>query len=229
MEIYVGLDLSKNHYGLTLFKEDKVFLYYVYIKPFTKTELKKLGNSITDSISVDEDITKDNLSFKKIKINVNPEINQIGLDALKSKNINSTIQTILKEHSHSNEDKIYVSLEDYIIINNGIVSLVHTTEQFKYDFLKEENRRLFLCCNASWKKLLGKEASKKPTGKDRYENLKNFIRTSHNDIHDFMVSLNQNDDVIKDLIDSWGLAMAWRHKDNPIFKVSYSKRIFNSY
>lgn len=232
MTIFAGLDLSKNHYGFTFIEPDgTTVLAYVRIKDMSKKQLELY----TDLDYVyDLNIGKEAPGFRYYSciISINTNLNKVMIDKAKSNAINLTIKKLLgiEEYLFENDD-VFLSLEDYIVMNNGIVSLVHTTEQFKYDFLSEAKpRTLFLCCNASWKKLLGELASKKPTGKDKYENIKLSIKNNHTELYNFlsMIRKDTNEDTLKDLIDSWALAMAGTHKNNPSFKVKYSKRIFTN-
>lgn len=233
MTLYAGLDLSKNHYGFSFIQPDgTVVLAYTRIKDMTKKEMTEHSDL---DYYYDLNLGKEVPGFRFLTcvIHTNTNLNKVMSDKAKSYAINLTIKEILKmEETAFNDDDVFLSLEDYIVMNNGIVSLVHTTEQFKYDFLndKGKDKTLFLCCNASWKKLLGSLASKKPTGKDRYENIKLSIKNNQPNLWDFlsMIRNSTNEDTLKDLIDSWALAMAGTHKDEPSFKINYAKRLFTN-
>lgn len=235
--IYAGLDLSKNHYGLTILhsdSEEKNFYCYTSISNMTKKQVKEFNDEPYKTLVTS---IYSSPNYIETEIRVNPRLNKLEMDAIKSKAINESIICLFKKWGNMDlaNDELFLSLEDYIVMNNGIVSLVHTTEDFKYRFLSDtsdyiypENRTIFLCCNSTWKKLMGKEASTKPTGKDRYENIKNCIKHSYPNTQkciDYLYNTHVKEDVIKDVIDSFGLANTGTKKDLPLFK-NYSKRIF---
>ena len=236
--IYAGLDLSKNHFGLTILNSDEPeFNVYCYtsIANMTKKQVKEYNDKPYEMIVTD--VYSKHPNYIRIEIRVNPNLNKLEMDSVKSKAINETIIWLFKMWGNIEleEDELFLSLEDYIVMNNGIVSLVHTTEEFKYRFLSDDynniyplNRTIFLCCNSTWKKLLGKEASAKPTGKDRYENIKSCIKHNYPNIQECLDKLDEikaSEDIKKDIIDSFGLANAGTKRYLPLFK-NYSKRIF---
>lgn len=242
--IFAGLDLSKNHFGLTLLnnidKDNQLEnLYsYVSISNMTKKQVKETNDApyCVSTTAMGGMYGPDKTANYAIyDIRINPRLNRIEMDAVKSIAINKLILYIFRLWTDLQpDDELFVSLEDYIVMNNGIVSLVHTTEDFKYRFLSSDydymypkNRTLFLCCNSTWKKLLGKEASAKPTGKDRYENIKNYIKNNEPECYDILTSAlkDKSEDVRKDIIDSWALAKAGMKRDLPLFR-NYSKRLF---
>lgn len=235
---YAGLDLSKNHFGLTIINtaEEEFNVYsYTSIANMTKKQVKEYDDRPFEIII--PDAFSNHPNYIRTEIRVNPRLNKLEMDAVKSKAINLAIIWLFKMWGKMDleEDELFLSLEDYIVMNNGIVSLVHTTEDFKYRFFSDSsndiypmNRTLFLCCNSTWKKLMGKEASSKPTGKDRYENIKNCIKHNYPTFQECLDKLDEikaSEDIKKDVIDSWGLANAGTKKDSPLFK-SYTKRIF---
>jgi len=223
----IGVDLSKNHFGFChIDKEGKTTLRYVYFKEYLQKERKEnLKNPRQYFKTIEREVKENEFTFEKIKFSYdNKNYNQIQSDALKSKlNLN-----LLEEYLLSIDGPKFVVLEDYVMQGGKIVQLVHVGESFKYQFTDKEKWKsviLFLCPVQTWRSSMCGHIHSAPGCKQTpYEKIDIALR-DNDKTYQFIKTLNETDDVVKDLIDCYGLARMHKHY-NEIFLAQYSNRIF---
>jgi len=222
MQVF-GIDLSKNHFGFCHISETgKTTLRYVYFKEYLQKEQKQnLGRYAKVQERV---IDNDKFLFEKIRFSYdNKNYNQIQMDALKSQ-LNLSL---LEDYIAIVDGPKFVVLEDYVMQGERIVQLVHVGESFKYQFANKEKWKsviLYLCPSVSWKAATWSKLKLPPGHKlDAYEKIDMALKDD--ETYQYIKSLQEREDVTKDLIDSYGLARMHRYYSE-VFLATNSKRIF---
>jgi len=218
----LGVDLSKNHYGLcTIFDDGKIEFNYSYFKPFLVRD-KPTAFHVR---SVDRLVIDGNYKYEEVCHKYDDKTNNSMLvDAYKS----DIFIDSLKKHLSQIYGPVFISLEDYVA-GDKIIQLVHVTESFKYLVAKkyvDKTATIMLCPNVTWKKYLGRGMPlKSDDKKDPYKEIKRCMALQYKEVNRFIESLNVKQDIFKDLIDSFGLANVYASY-SPIFEVTYKKRLF---
>lgn len=219
----VGVDLSKNHYGLCHIETNgKINFIYSYFKPY----LKKLDKDRQEQFYqvIEREENNEHFSFKKIRYSYDDKkYNVIECDSLKSRiNIKALTEYLENNVSHSK----MVILEDYVSSGTKVMQLVHTAESFKYYLVNNGNKSgliLFICPVVTWRKFLWADIDLKTD--DAYVKINLALEKFHKDVHTFMYSLGEPWDVTKEMIDSYSLANMKRHYGE-MFKKQYNNRIY---
>ena len=216
----LGVDLSKNHYGIChIDKDDNIHFIYSYFKPFLKKDYKTRNTQWYSVIERSETIGK--FSFEKIRFNYDDKnYNEIKCDALKSE-LNVKSLTAYLENI-KNETKLIV-LEDYVMSGQKIVQLVHVTESFKYHLKNKQGLILFICPVSTWRKYMWSQIELKTD--DPYEKINKALELYHKEVRDFIHNLGEPWDVVKEMIDSYGLANIKNHYGE-LFLKTYTNRIY---
>lgn len=219
----IGVDLSKNHFGFChVNKNGKITLRYVYFKEYLQKERKtQLGQYFQIKERV---LETEKYCFEKIKVGYdNDKYNQIESDALKSQ----IALRLLEEYLINIDGPKFVVLEDYIMSGTKIVQLVHIGESFKYQFTNKEKWKsvvLFVCSLQTWQaSLCGHIKTPKGIKQTPYEKI--AIALKDDPTYQFIQSLQESNEVNKDLIDSFGLANMYKHY-NEVFLAKYAHRIY---
>jgi hypothetical protein len=217
----IGVDLSKNHFGLCRIGEDgKIDFVYLYYKDYLKRD-QSLSESWYKTIEMD--VKDDNFTFKKIRISYNSKKeNQIWCDSLKSKISLKEIRSFLDEKKGS---KLIV-LEDYVMNGTKVVQLVHVGESFKYQLSEricDDPHILFICPVQTWRKFIFKGVELKT--KDPYEKINKSLEIYHKTVYNYIHEFDLSNDIKKEMIDSYCLANIKRYYNN-VFMKQYEKRIF---
>jgi hypothetical protein len=217
----IGVDLSKNHFGLCRINEDdSVDFMYLYYKDYLKRERNKTECHYK---TIEENIKDGDITFKKIRISYDSNrLNTIECDALKSKISLKEIKSFIEEKTGSR----LIVLEDYVMSGSKVVQLVHVGESFKYQLserIYDGSHILFLCPVQTWRKYITENVKLKV--KDPYVKIKKSLELYHKKIYNFIDKHDISNDVKKEIIDSYCLANIKNHYDN-LFLKTYHKRIF---
>lgn len=218
----LGLDLSKNHYGLCHIEQSgKINFQYVWFKPYLKRDKATTTYTLVEERFVDQP----KHSYRQLCYKYDDQkFNTIYVDAFKSDLFIESLKAYLNILSGSR----FISLEDYVM-GDRIIQLVHVTESLKYHIAKTYSKKettLFLCPNVTWKKFFSHGVSlKSPDPKKPYLKIDEVMKQFYPSEKTFIDSLIVSWDIYKDLIDSFGLANAAK-ADSLVFRSQYQKRIF---
>lgn len=223
--ISFGVDLSKNHFGLCTIKPNgKIEFVYFFFKPFFVKDYK---NHPDDQAFIENlnKIKKENFTFLKYccKYN-NKNFSQIRCDSLKS---SIAVEFLFRKIRKFKSDMIVI-LEDYVYGGTKIVQLVHVSESFKYlmvDDNIDHKMTLALISVGTWRKYMWADV-KGIKGEETYDRIIRAMKIFHKDAINFIESLNESKDVVKELIDSYALAIMKNHWTKP-FEKNYQKNIYH--